>query len=246
MNSHAKVIVSPVEYKEGTTTLEGLVAYDTQFSGKRPGILVFPDWMGVGPNVKSRIEKLAELGYVAFAGDIYGKNARPNNQSEAGKKATIYKNNRTLMRKRAVAALQALEDQKNVDPNQIVAMGYCFGGTNALELGRSGAKLKGIVTFHGGLDTPSPSDGKNIQGEVLAFHGADDPFVPQKDVEAFEKEMKDGKVKWELVIYGGAVHSFTLPTAGNDPSTGQAYNPEADAKSWESLKLFLKRVFRAS
>jgi dienelactone hydrolase len=125
-------------------------------------------------------------------------------------------------------------------------MGYCFGGTTILELARSGADLKGFVSFHGGLSTPTPEDAKNIKGEILAFAGADDPFVDTKEVEGFEKEMRDGHVKhWELVKFGNAVHSFTNPEAGNDNSKGAAYNQEADFKSWDGMKAFFERIFKS-
>lgn len=242
-STNAKVIVRTVEYKQKDAILEGAVAYDTRFKGKRPGVLVVHEWTGLGTYVKMRIQKLAELGYVAFAADIYGKGVRPNNPKDAATTATIYKSNRPLLRERAQAALDQLLKQDLVDTKRVAAMGYCFGGTTILELARSGAPLSGFVSFHGALDTPSLTDAKAIKGEVLAFHGADDPYVPAKDVETFEKEMRDAGVKWELVKFGGAVHSFTNPEAGNDNSKGAAYNQDADLKSWEEMKLFLSRVF---
>lgn len=237
----AKTVFTKVEYKDGDTVLEGVMATDTRFTGKRPGVLVVHDWLGIGPNVTARLEKVAALGYTAFAADIYGKGVRPTNQKDAAATAGIYKKDRALMRRRATLAFEELKKQTTlVDTNKLIAIGYCFGGQTILELARSGAKAKGFVSFHGSLDTPTPQDAKNIQGAVLVFHGADDPFVPLKDVNAFEEEMRAGKVKWELVKYGNTVHSFTIPTAGSDPATGQAYSAEADAKSWEGFKNFLR------
>ena len=243
LSAHATVVTKTVEYKDGNTTLEGKVAYDDANKGLMPGIVVVHEWTGLGTYVTSRIEKLAKLGYIAFAADIYGKGVRPTNPSEAGKIAGIYKNNRPLMRKRIELAFEQLKAQPHVDVQKLAAIGYCFGGTTILELARSGADLKGFVSFHGGLDTPTPQDAKNIKGEVLAFTGADDPHVLPKEVMAFEKEMRDGHVKWELVTFGGAVHAFTNPEAGDDNSKGQAYNKDADLKSWEEMKLFLNRIF---
>lgn len=239
----AKVVTKTVEYKEGNTTLEGLVAYDDAKTGKHPGVLIVHDWMGPSANSKARAEQLAALGYVAFAADIYGKGIRPSNNDEAGKLATIYKTDRTLFRKRLTAGLEELKKQKGVEVNKIAAIGYCFGGTGVLELARTGANVRGVVTFHGGLDSPTPADGKNIKAKVLALHGADDPFVPEKDIKAFEDEMRSGGVDWELVKYSKAVHGFTMPNAGNNPAAGMAYNAEADKRSWIAMQDFFKEIF---
>jgi len=242
--SQAVVKIKTVEYKDGDTILEGKVAFDPKFKDKRPGVLVVHEWNGIGNYVTMRITKLAELGYIAFAADIYGRGVRPTTMDDSAKTSTLYKSNRPLMRHRAELGLAELKKQPDVDADKLVAMGYCFGGTTVLELARDGAPMKGFVSFHGGLSTPTPLDAKNIKGEVLAFQGADDSFVPPTEVEAFEKEMRDGKVNWELVKYGGAVHGFTNPEHGNDASTGLAYQKEADQKSWEALKVFLNRIFK--
>lgn len=240
--AQAEIRTERVEYKDGDTILEGYVAYDDKLAAKRPGILVVHDWLGVGPQVKQTIERLAALGYTAFAADIYGKGIRPTVQ-EAATVSGTYKSNRALMRSRAQAGLQALAKQKTVDAKRLAVIGYCFGGTTALELGRSGADLRGIVSFHGGLDTPEPKDAKNIKGKVLVLHGADDPFVPPAQVAEFEKEMRAGKVDWKLVSYPGAVHAFTNPGAGSDKAKGAAYNTEADKLSWQAMANFLKEIF---
>ena len=133
-----------------------------------------------------------------------------------------------------------LSHDARTDASKIAATGYCFGGTTVIELARSGAAIKGVVSFHGGLDSPSPADGKNIKAKVLALHGADDPYVPAKDVAAFEAEMKSSGVDYKLVNYPGAVHSFTHKAAGNDNSKGAAYNAEADKASWTEMEQFLK------
>ena len=130
------------------------------------------------------------------------------------------------------------------DTDKMAAIGYCFGGTTVLELARSGTNLKGVVSFHGGLDSPSPQDGKNIKAKLLILHGADDPYVPSKDVDAFIKELKDAKVDWQMVSYSGAVHAFTMPEVGNDVSTGAAYNENADKRSWENMKIFFNEIFK--
>lgn len=239
------ITASTVEYKAGDVACEGLFARDPEAKGKVPGVLVVHDWMGVGPFVKDKVQQLAAMGYAAFAADVYGKGVRPANPAEAGQQAGKYKGDRALLRSRVRAALDTLVAAEGVDPARIVVMGYCFGGTAAIELARSGAPVAGVVSFHGGLDSPTPADGKNIQGKVLALHGADDPFVQPKDVAAFEDELRQAKVDWQLIAYGGAVHAFTNPAAGNDNSKGAAYNAAADRRSWEAFKTFLTEVFGA-
>jgi dienelactone hydrolase len=176
--------------------------------------------------------------------DIYGKGVRPKNGQEAGEQAGKFKSDRALLRARINAALDVLRKNEHVDPKRIAAIGYCFGGTTVLELARSGADIAGVVSFHGGLDTPTPADAKHIKCKVLALHGADDPYVPPAQVAAFEKEMTDAGVDWQLIKYSGAVHAFTNPEAGNDNSKGAAYNERADQRSWEAMKLFFAEIFR--
>ena len=231
-----------VIYKAGDVDCEGCVAAATG-AGRKPAVLVIHDWMGVSPFVKAKVEQLAGMGYVALGADVYGKGVRPADWSEAGKLATKYKTDRALFRARLKAALDVLVKRDDVDPKRIVAIGYCFGGTGVIELARSGADIAGVISFHGGLDSPTPADGKNIKAKVLALHGADDPFVPAADVLAFQEEMRAAKVDWEFTAYGGAVHAFTNPTVGTDPSKGAAYQATADRRSWEAAKSFLAEVF---
>jgi dienelactone hydrolase len=244
ISAEAAVKTKVIEYKQGDTVLEGFLAWDDAKTGKLPGVLVIHEWTGLGPYVKKRAEMLAEMGYVAFAADIYGKGIRPATPAEANKTATFYKNDRTLLRARAEAGLDVLKAQKSVDQKRLAAIGYCFGGTTVLELARDGAGLNGVVSFHGGLATPTPQDAKNIKGKVLALHGADDPFVKADEVAAFQDEMRKGGVDWEFVSYGNAVHSFTNPDSGTDNSKGAAYNEKADKRSWEAMKEFFAEIFK--
>jgi dienelactone hydrolase len=232
-----------VEYRQGATVLSGYLAYDDSFAGLRPAVLVFHHWMGIDQYIKDRTDQLARMGYVAFAADIYGKGVRPTNSTEAGNLAGKYRNDRLLMRGRAQAALDTLRRMPHVDTKRIAAIGYCFGGGVALELARSGADIAGVVSFHGTLDTPHPEDAKNIKAKVLVMQGTDDPVAPLKQIGALEDEMRNGGVDYQIVLFGGAVHSFSMPMAGNDPKTGNAYNPEADRRSWQAMKDFFADVF---
>jgi dienelactone hydrolase len=239
----AMVVSKAVEYKDGDVVLEGYLSYEDALQGKRPGILVVHDWMGIGAETKRRCDMLAQLGYVAFAADVYGKGVRPASAEGAGKLAGKYKGDRALYRKRLNLALDALKRDPNVDATKLGAIGYCFGGTGALELARSGADVKGTVSFHGGLDSLKPEEAKAIRGRVLVLHGADDPFVPAADITAFQEELRKAGVDWTMVFYGGAVHSFTNPEAGADNSKGAAYNAKADARSWQAMANFFEDLF---
>ena len=233
-----------VEYKQGNVVLEGYLAYDDKFQGKRPGVLVVHEWTGLGGYVKGRAEQLAELGYVAFAADIYGKGIRPSNPKDAAVQAKIYRSDRQLMRDRAKAGLAVLQQNPLTDANRIAAIGYCFGGGTVLELARSGAPIAGVVSFHGNLDTPNPADAKNIRAKVLVLHGADDTYVPPAQVDGFKQEMTQAGVDWQLVSYSGTVHSFTNPAAGNDNSKGAAYNAKSDRRSFAAMQQFFAEIFR--
>jgi dienelactone hydrolase len=239
----AGIHTEEIDYKHGDTLLQGYLAYDDAVTGKRPGVLIVHEWTGHNPYVRKRAEQLAALGYVAFALDMYGKGVLAKDAKEAAQKADVFKKDRSLMRARAAAGLEQLRKQERVDPKKVAAIGYCFGGTTVLELARGGADVAGVVSFHGALDTPTPADARNIKGKVLALHGADDPFVPLDQVTAFEKEMRDANVDWQLVKYGGAVHSFTNPGAGDNVKQGAAYNKAADERSWQAMKDFFNELF---
>jgi dienelactone hydrolase len=242
--SRAAIHTETVDYKQGDATLEGFVAYDDAVQGPRPGILIVHQWMGLTDYEKKRAQMLAQLGYVAFCADIYGKGVLPKNTQEAGALAGKYKSDRPLLRARVNAALAALRQQALVDQKRVAAIGYCFGGTTVIELARSGAEVAGVVSFHGGLDSPAPADGKSIKCKLLVCHGADDPFETAQDMAAFENEMRTAGVDWQLIKYGGAVHSFTQPNAGHDNSKGAAYNERADKRSWEAMTQFFAEIFK--
>src|SRR5574341_2046066 len=229
----AEIKKEVVEYKHGETLLEGYRAYDDSIQGKRPGVLVVHEWRGLNDYARRRAEQLAELGYIAFALDMYGKGLYAKDHEEAGKLSGVYRSDRALMRDRARAGLEVLKNHSLTDQARLAAIGYWFGGTTVLELARAGENLLGVVSFHGGLSNPKPEDSKNIKGRILVLHGADDKFISPDEISAFQEEMRKANVDWQMIFYGGAVHSFTVPEAGTDPSKGMAYNEKADERSWE-------------
>lgn len=236
------------EYKQGGAVLKGYLAYpplNGWINGAVspvPGVVVVPEWWGLNDYAKRRTREVAGLGYVALAADIYGDGMATTKPDEAGKWATKYKTDRTLLRLRVLAAVEVLKHDPRVDPKRIAVIGYCFGGTTALEAARSGADIAGVVSFHGGLDSLHPEDAKNIKAKVLVLHGADDPTNPPAQVAAFEKEMREAKVDWQMVMYGNAVHGFTNR---DNPVDGKvvAYNAEADQRSWAEMKRFFAEIF---
>ncbi len=243
--AQAALVEQSVTYKQGTTELEGFHVYDDAVTGKRPAILVVHQWTGLTDYEKRRSRMLAGLGYNVFAADIYGKGIRPM-PPEAGKEAGKYKGDRPLFRSRLSAALELLKAEEHTEPTKVAAIGYCFGGTGVLELARSGADIAGVVSFHGSLDAGAgmAAEAGKIPAKVLVLHGADDPFAPPEQVTGLEKEMTAAKADWQLVLYGGAVHSFTQKEAGTDNSKGAAYNEAADLRSWTAMQAFFAEIFK--
>ncbi len=232
-----------VEYKHGDVVLEGWLARPVASGEKRPGVAVVHEWRGHGPYARKRAEMLARMGYTAFAVDMYGKGVFAKDHEEAGKLAGVFFKDRELMRTRLAAGIDVLKAQPDVDATRLAAIGYCFGGTSVLEQARAGADLKGVVSFHGNLSAPRPAEAGKVKAKVLVCHGADDSFVPAEQVAAFQAEMKAAGADLTFVAFGGAVHSFTVPEAGNDPSKGMAYHEKADKRSWEMTRDFLAECF---
>lgn len=243
VNTEAKIHTENVEYTVDGKTYQGYLAYDDAQKDKKPGVLIIHEWWGLNDYPKKRAEQVASLGYVAFAADMYGKGVIAKSAEEAGKLAGSVRQDPVKMRRLVNEALKVLKSNQHVDPSKTAAMGYCFGGTVALELARSGADIKGVCTFHATLDTKNPQDAKNIKARILVNTGADDKAVPPEQRLNFQKEMDQAKVNWEMILYSGAVHSFTNPASGNDPSKGAAYNEIADKRSWEAMKNFYTEIF---
>jgi len=217
---------------------------DDATAGPRPGILVFPEAFGLGEHAKSRAERLAGLGYAALACDLHGQGRIVASLEEVMGLIGPMMQNPAGTRARAQGALEALRARPEVDGTKVAAIGYCFGGTMALELARSGAAILAAVGFHSGLATARPEDAKNIRGKVLVCIGADDPGVPPEQRAAFETEMRAGGVNWRMHLYGGVVHSFTNPEAEKlgRPEFAR-YDARADARSWAEMMALFGEAF---
>lgn len=229
-----------ITYQDGNTKCEGYFAWDNNQKGKRPGVMIAPDWSGCGVFAKNKAEKLAELGYVGFAIDMYSEGQTPATTEERMALMGPLKENRALLRQRIMAAFQTAQQIEQIDPTRIAAMGFCFGGLCALDLARNGADVKGVVSFHG-LLLPGNLPNKKITAKVLVLHGYDDPMVPPEQVLAFAKEMTDSKVDWQIDMYGNTKHAFTNPQA-HDTNLGLIYDKNADKRSWIAMKDFFAEV----
>lgn len=242
--SSAELVREKIEYTHDGQLLEGYRVHDNAVEGRRPGVLVVHEYRGLNDYARGRADQLAGLGYVAFAADMYGKGVYAESHEEASKLAGAMRSDRTRMRGRILAALEVLKAHPLTDPGRIGAIGYCFGGTTVLELARSGADVKGVASFHGALSTPDTKDAAKIKGKVLVLHGANDRFISAEEIAAFQNEMREAGVDWQMIFFGGAVHSFTVPEAGGDPSKGVAYHADADRRSWQAMKGFFEEIFR--
>ncbi len=234
--------VIPVAYSVDDHGYEGQLVFDPSVTAARPGLLLAPNWMGVTDGAIELAKKAAGKDYVVLVADIYGADVRPNGHEQAAAAMMPLKNDRALLRTRMQASLATLQRQTHapVDSAKLAVFGFCFGGCCALELARDGAPVKAAVSFHGTLDTPNLADANNIKGKVLVLHGAADPLVPKEQLPAFEAEMDAANVDWQLVSYGGAVHSFTDPAADNLPM--MKYNPTVAARAFANMAHLLKEV----
>ncbi len=233
-----------IDYNDGDTALEGFYAHDPAVKSTGKAVLIVHQWTGLGENEKMRARMLANLGYKAFALDIYGKGVRPVPPA-AGEFAGKYKGDRKLYRQRLAAGLAQLKKLTGLSEKDISAIGYCFGGNGVLEIARAGTPLAGVVSFHGGLGAAEGMAAKKegVKTKILVLHGADDPYVPAAEVAAFKKEIADAGADLTFVAYPNAVHAFTQEGAGDDNSKGAAYNALADEKSWQAMRDFFDKVF---
>ena len=232
-----------LEYTNGKTKFIGYLTGADGGAGRRPGIVVFPEAFGLGDHAKKRADRLAKLGYVALAADINGEGAMYNDMAQLGPVIQSLYDDRSEWRSRARAALDALRAQPDVDASRVAAMGYCFGGTTALELARSGAPLAAIATFHAGLIAGLPEDAGRIRAKVLVCHGADDPLVKKDVMDAVMTELRRDKADWQVIFYGNAVHSFTNPEADARQVPALKYDRKADERSWVLLRHLFEEAF---
>lgn len=235
-----------IDYRDGPLILRGVLANDETLEGQRPGVLVVHEAWGLGDHVIARAKMLAGLGYVALAADMYGERRQASDLPAAMELIGDLRSDPAKLRARAGAGLEALRAHPNVDESKLAAIGFCFGGTTVLELARGSAELKGIVSFHGGLQTAAPAKPGAVTPKVLVCTGADDPMIPPAQVVEFEEEMRNAGADWQVISYGGTVHSFTNPDAGKVVAlAGVAYNKQSDQRSWAAMRAFFDEIFRA-
>ena len=230
-----------VDYSDDIQKLSGFVATPKKGLKNKAAVLILPAWMGIDDHAKESALELQKLGYFAFVADIYGVDKRPKNTNEAGMIATYYKTNISDYHRRIQLALDQLV-KKGANPDKIVVIGYCFGGTGAIESARMNMKVQGIVSFHGGLGRDAARKISAITPKVLVLHGADDFYVPVYEIEAFQNEMRKANADWQMTYYSNSVHAFTHKDAGNDNSKGAAYNEKAEKRSWIAMNDFLKEI----
>jgi dienelactone hydrolase len=241
--SNAAIKTEVIEYQYENTKLKGYLAYDDAKKGKRPGIMVVHEWWGLNDYAKKRAEQLAEMGYVAFAADLYGNGQVTEHPTDAGKMATEVRSNVKVWLGRAEAGLKILKDHAEVDSKKLAVIGYCFGGTTALQVALSGADVAACVSFHGALPKVTPDQAKAAKAKILVCHGANDNFIPKTSIESFRKTLDDAKASYQFESYPDAVHSFTVKDIEKKGIDGLAYNEAADAKSWKQMKELFDTVF---
>jgi dienelactone hydrolase len=241
--AHAKVVTKPVSYVEGGAALEGYLAYDDAISGKVPGILVVHEWWGLNDYARGRAEKLAQLGYAAFAVDMYGKGKATQHPDQAGAWMKEITGNMDTWQKRALAGLEILKKQPQVDPDRLAAIGYCFGGATVQVLAYGGADLKGVVSFHGSLIPPTEAQAKQTKAKILICHGAQDPMNQPDAMSKYVSALNAATIDWQLIAFGNTRHSFTNPDAGQYGMAALAYSPASDRRSWQYMRLFFDEIF---
>jgi len=236
------IVSNTVAYMDGDVVLEAFFAFDDSLSGRRPAVLINHTWVGRDDFVAEKAKKLAALGYVGFAVDMYGKGVLGSDREENMRLMQPFMTDRAMLQQRMKAALAAVKLMPWVDDSKIASIGFCFGGLCSLDLARTGIDIKGAVSFHGLLDAPGNTQGNAITAKVLVLHGRDDPMNPAEQVLAFEQEMTEADADWQLHTYGHTMHAFTNPLA-NDPAFGTVYQPFADRRSWIAMQNFLAEIF---
>lgn len=239
----AEVQTKRVEYQHGGETLEGTLAWDDAVEGKRPGVLVVHEWWGLDDYARNRAEQLAELGYVAFALDMYGKGKLTEHPSEAMQWSGAIRENIDNWVARARAGLEVLQKHSLVDTDRLSAIGYCFGGATVVQMTYAGLPLAGVVSFHGSLPVATEEQAQAVKSSILVCHGAADSFVPESRAADFRKALEAAGVDWQMIYYSGAKHSFTNPDADSKGIAAIAYDEEADKRSWAQMQVFFDEIF---
>ena len=233
-----------IDYRDEAVNLRGYLAFDEKAAGRRPGVLVFHEGLGLGDFAMARARMLAELGYVALAADMFGDRRQARNLQEVANLVGSLRNQPETLRARGRAALATLAALPQVDTNRIGAIGFCFGGSVVLELARDGADLRAIVSFHGVLATKLPAVSGRVKASVLVCTGADDPLAPREQVKALEDEMRAADVRdWQIISYGNTLHGFTNPAADGSMMRTALYSAQADRRSWASMRSLFEEVF---
>ncbi len=241
VTAKAQVVGESVIYQIDGQPFEGYFAKNEGFGNRQPMVLIVHDWNGIDDYEKRRAQMLAERGYAAFVIDLYGQGVRPTNVEESRAESGKLYRDRATMRKRLFAGLAEAQKLDGVDPERVVLMGYCFGGAAALEFARAGADIDGFVSFHGGLATPEGQDYRQVKAPILILHGGNDPVAPMAEVAALAEALNAVDAEYDMEIYGGVLHSFTVWGANRDSSR---YDPHADIQSWDALLSFLDRQLR--
>ncbi len=231
-----------IEYRDKDEVLEAYMAWDDTASDRRPGVLISHAWAGRSALEENKAEKLAELGYVGFALDLYGKGVRGNNATENDALMQPLLQDRPALQRRMKLALEQIRSQKEVDATRVAAMGFCFGGLCVLDLARTGADIQGVASFHGLFKPPGNTAGNRVSAKVLVMHGWDDPMVTPDQVLSLAEEFTEMGADWQIHAYGNTLHAFTNPAA-NDIEHGTVYDADADRRSWQNLQLFLAEIF---
>lgn len=233
-----------LDYTDGKTNFVGHLAWDETQTGRRPGVVVFPEAFGLNDHARQRAERLAQLGYVALAADPHGEATLLNDMARLGPAIKALYADRAEWRSRARSALDALIAQPTVDGSKTAAIGFCFGGATCLELARGGAALVAVATFHAGLLQELPEDAGQIRAKLLICHGAEDPLMKQETVDTVMAEFRRDKVDWQFIYYGNAAHSFTDPAADLRNAPGFAYNKVAEERSWAAMRQLFDEAFK--
>jgi dienelactone hydrolase len=245
-SSKSDLVEKEITYQSDSTTLKGFLVYDNSIKGKRPGVLIVHEWWGLNDYARKRARMLAELGYTALALDMFGEGKTASHPQDAQKFASFIYSNLKVGEGRFMAAYNLLKQQETVDPNEIAAIGYCFGGGIVLHMASIGTDLKAAASFHGSLGAVVPPKKGEIKAFLLVCNGADDPFTTQDQIKTFKAEMDSADVQYEFINYEGAVHGFTNPGAdslGKKFSMPLAYNEKADKDSWLQMQKVFKKVF---